>query len=100
MNDVCRPQDGYLSYILPGSLDDIILTATSQKLILSLPENVNWFIAKEAPVYQLDYLDFPQSFTFSGSDCQVYASPSDALQLCMTNMDETLVAGAAREFKS
>ena len=93
MNDTCLSGEGCFSYILPGSFDEIIVKATSQNLALSLPADGTWFVGEEAPVYQFDYFPFQSDIYFAQSDCQIYASASNAVKVCLKNDGGNLVFG-------
>jgi hypothetical protein len=85
---------------MAGSLDETILTETSQKLVDSSPPGATWFIAKEARAYQLEYFPLQDDVVFEDSDCRIYPSALQTIKLCLKNINTTLVAGMLSSFKS
>lgn len=92
-NYACPSGEGCFSYVLPGGLDEIISNKTSQNITFSLPSDSTWFVAKEVPVYQLEYFSLQEDIIFNETDCRVYASVAKAIEVCLENVGENLIAG-------
>ena len=88
----CTTAQGCYSYILPGSLSDILENGTS--LIYNPSPSSAYFVTEAAPAYILEYFPLDDQVIFTQStDCKVYGIVSGGIKLCLKNIGESLVAG-------
>ena len=92
--DCTIADDECFSYIMPGRLDEIILTDTSKKLVDSPHRDAAWFIAEAAPAYNLEYFPLQDDVVFEDSDCRIYPTAFQTIKVCLNNIiNQTLAAG-------
>jgi hypothetical protein len=87
----CTTSQGCYSYILPGSLSDILENGTSQ--IYNPSPSSAYFVTEAAPTYILEYFPLDDEVIFTSTDCKVYGILSGGIKLCLKNIGESLVAG-------
>jgi hypothetical protein len=86
--------EGCNAYFIPGPLSNILFDPSVPNLNVTDYPTATSFIQFDAPGYQIEYCPIdPKDPAFTLDDCRVHGGGTLAVNICMKNVNSSLLAG-------